>query len=191
MPRPLAVLVALGISAFAPAAHAGFLGAQMTVTYEYPDLGTFYSEASFAPSTFTVTDGPGFETVGTVEGATTLPVQFTDSTLTITLNTRLTDPTWLVAAFNGVVFSSSAPLGVVGATVEASTTLAGFDDSRVSFTAADIRIDWNGLTYQDGDQVMIRFAFAPAVPEPAGVCSLALGCIGGLAAARFRRRRAA
>lgn len=189
MQRLFSSLAAMGLIALATPAEAGFLGTQMSATYEYPALGTPYPDASFAPSSFTVTDDPGFETIGDVEGVTSLPVQFTDSTLTITLNTTLTNPTWNNTAFNGIVFESVGPLGILGATVNAgATTLVGFDDSRVGFSVDRVTINWAGLTYHDGDQVVVEFTFAPAVPEPTSLVTLGLGCV-GLLAVRLRRRR--
>ncbi|MDG3007058.1 PEP-CTERM sorting domain-containing protein [Paludisphaera mucosa] len=186
MHRTLFALAALGLLASAPA-EAGFLGAEMSASYRYPDVSTVYGSAAFTPATFTVTDGPGVETTGLVENVTSLPVQFTDSTLTITLNTTLTNPTWTATDFNGILFALTGPgsLGIVAATVDPSTTLAGFGDSRVTFTDSTIGINWQGLTYHDGEQVVVRFTFA--VPEPTSIVTLGVGCV-GLIAAGLRRR---
>ncbi len=166
-------------------AEAGLLGKTLDAVYYYPDLGTPYSQASFTPSSFVV--GPGQETVGDVEGVTQLLTDFSDTMLTITLTTTLTTPTWSVAPFNGIVFTSPGLLGIIGASVDPATTMAGFDDSRVSFNADQILVDWNGLSYVDGTVVKIDFEFA-AVPEPASLTLLGAALTGmGWA---FRRRRA-
>lgn len=160
----------------------------MDAVYDFPDLASPYGDASFSPPSFAV--GAGVETVGDVEGVTTLSVDFTASRLTIVLNTTLTNPTWTGAAFNGPLFTLLSPgtLGITGATVDASTTLAGFDAGRVTFSDSQIGINWNGLSYLDGQQVVVDFTF---VPEPSSVVTLGVGCALPLLAIRRRRRRLA
>ena len=94
---------------------------------------------------------------------TQLLVDFSDNALTITLQTSLSSPTWNTAPFNGIVFTSPGPLGIAGATVDPTTTMTGFDNSRVSFDADQIFVNWNGLSYVNGTVVKIDFA---PVPEP-------------------------
>ena len=89
MRKSFALLTVMAMSSLASNAEAGFLGKGMSATYMTPDLATVYPFASFSPATFTVTDDPGFETIGIVEGVTSLPVQFTDDTLTIQLSSTL------------------------------------------------------------------------------------------------------
>lgn len=194
MRKFLALLAAASLSSLSTNAEAGFLGRELSAAYKTPNLGTTYPFASFTPPTFTVTDSPGFETTGEVEGVTTLPVQFTDNTLTIQLFSTLPpDPKWNAADFNGILFQLIGPgsLGILSATVDASTTLVGFDASRVLITDTSIGINWENLTYKSaGDQVVINFTFAPAaVPEPS---SLAMAAIGGAAllGCGLRRRSA-
>jgi hypothetical protein len=167
-------------------AEAGLLGKQLDAVYYAPDLGTPYANAGFTPPSFVV--GPGQETDGVVEGVTHLLVDFDDTTLTVTLTTTLTAPTWNSAPFNGIVFTSPGLLGIAGATVDPATTMAGFDDSRVSFNADQILVNWNGLSYVDGTVVKIDFEFA-AVPEPASLALLGAALAGmGLARRRFSAR---
>jgi hypothetical protein len=169
-------------------AEAGLLGKTLDAVYYYPDASTAYSFAAFSPVSFVV--GAGQETVGDVEGVTQLLTDFTDTTLTITLQTVLIGPTWNTVAFNGPIFTSPGPLGITGASVDPATTMAGFDNSRVSFTGNQILINWNGLSYIDGTVVKVDFAFA-AVPEPASLALLATALTGiGLASIPAGRRRA-
>ena len=128
----------------------------------------------------------GQETVGDVEGVTQLLVDFSDSALTIALQTTLSTPNWNSAAFNGIVFTSPGPLGITGAVVDPATTMTGFDDSRVGFNADQIFINWNGLSYVNGTVVKVDFA---PVPEPATMAVLGAGLL-GLAAVRRRNPRA-
>lgn len=167
-------------------AHAGFIGTQMDVGYYYPDTSSPYANAVFTPSNFTV--GPGQETNGDVEGVTNLLVDFSDSVLTITLDTTLADPTWGSSSFNGVIFTAANALGINSALVDPSTSLAGFDNSRVSYSDYQILINWQGLSYINGSTVTINFTSVSAVPEPGTLALLGLG-ITGLAWVRRRKNQ--
>ena len=183
----LGLLLGVTAGAVLPATpgRADLLGQGLTASYRYPDLATSYAQSSWSPASFTVGAGP--ETVGDIEGVTTISADFSAATLSLVLNTVLPSPTWTGTSFNGPVFTAAAPLGITGATVIAGgTTMAGFDDSRVTVTANEIQVNWGGLSYVDGTAVAIRFTFA-AVPEPAALALLATGLLGlGLAGRRGR-----
>lgn len=177
--------LAAGLLAGPGTASAGLLGQEFTAGYYYPDSNTPYAFGSFTPATFTV--GAGIEANGNVEDVTFLPVDFTDDTLTVVLNTILSNPTWNVVPFSGPIFTATLPHGIASASVDPATTMAGFDDTRVSFDATRILLNWNGLSYVDGQQVVVNFTFAPdVVPEPALATLLALGLV---AVGATRRRR--
>lgn len=186
MNRTLRVAGAALIAAsVAGTAHASLLGKEMEATYRFPDLGSVYAFAPWSPPTFTV--GAGTETTGNVENVTWLVTDFTATSLLLTFDTVLTNPTWNAAAFNGPVFSlTSGTLGIVSANVDGTTTMAGFDDSRVTVTDTEIRLDWNGLSYVDGTTIAISFTFdGTAVPEPGALALLAFA-LGGLIIASRR-----
>jgi hypothetical protein len=172
--------IVLGISGVA---HAGFLGTQMDVGYFTPNTSSPYAPAVFTPSNFTV--GAGQETIGNVEGVTNLFIDFTDNTLSITFGTILTSPTWNANDFNGVIFTAISPLDIESLLVIASTTMSGFDNSRVSFTDNQILLNWQGLSYVDGTTLNINFTSASAVPVPGTLALIGLGVV-GLA---WRRRK--
>ena len=184
MSSPLALLLSSLVALLmvaSPVQALGLGGLGMDVGYYLPDTSTVYPLAVFTQPSFVV--GPGQETDGNVEDVTHLLVDFSDDMLSIDLDTVLDCPTWGSAAFNGLIFTSFLPHAIASATVDDSTTMAGFDDSRISFTDNQILVNWAGLSYVDGTTVKINFTF---VPEP-GV-ALLLGCgLIGLAFAGSKR----
>jgi hypothetical protein len=180
--RSLFVAGLLTISA-AGNAHAGLINTTLTATYQFPALAAVYPLSSWSPPTFVV--GAGQETDGNIEGVTHLLVNFSNASLTITLDTVLANPTWNTAAFNGPLFTSVLPLDIASASVDAVTTMAGFDASRVSFDANNIAINWDGLGYVDGTVVQVDFVLAAAA-EPVSISMFGLGLVGLIAARRNR-----
>jgi hypothetical protein len=171
-----------GIVCLAPPAAASLIGAHFDAVYYHPDTATPYASASFTPISFVI--GAGQETDGLVEEVTHLLVDFGADTLMVDFDTTLVFPTWNDTAFNGVIFTADLPHDIATATVDPSTTMVGFDDTRVSITTDQILLDWAGLPYVDGEVVKLNFTF---VPEPG--TGVLVGC-GLLALARARRRHA-
>jgi hypothetical protein len=165
-----------GLAPLSNQAYADLMGETFDVAYRYPNGWTEYDRASFEPPTFVV--GSGQETSGSIEGGvTTIDVDFTGTTLSIVLDTLLSNPAWNGATFNGLMFTLH-PLNhyIATAQVGAGTTLAGFDDSRVTFTDDQIGINWQGLSYTDGSSVEIDFTFNPVpVPEPSTLALVVIG----------------
>jgi hypothetical protein len=155
------------------AAHAGFIGTQMDVGYYTPDTVSPYASAVFTAPSFTV--GVGQETIGDIEGVTNLFIDVTDNMLSVTFGTILSNPTWNANNFNGVIFTATSPLNIRSMLVDASTTMAGFDNSRLSYKDHQILLNWQGLSYVDGTKVNINFTSASAVPEPGTLALLGLG----------------
>lgn len=179
------VAAAAAVLATSVTARAGFDGTTFGVYYAVPTAGSQYAGATAAPSTFAV--GVGVESVVSVEGVTTIAIDFSDNSLDLRLGTVLNNPTWSQAPFNGLVFDLQAggPINFTSATIGSGTTMAGFDLSRVSFSSSQITINWNGLSYADGTEVIVNFA--AQVPEPQTYVLLIAG-LGAMALARRRRQ---
>ncbi|MFT3803240.1 MAG: PEP-CTERM sorting domain-containing protein [Burkholderiaceae bacterium] len=169
-------------SLFSGSVFAGLVGTTFDVAYYLPDSSSIYADASFSPPTFTV--GPGVETIGDVEGVTFLHLDLTDTGITVDFETRLSNPTWLNAPFNGIILTATGPLGVTDPMVDIST-LSGFDGSRVSIDGNRILLNWSGLSYVNGNTFTVSFADVPvSVPEPGSLALLGLG----FALVTWRRR---
>jgi hypothetical protein len=185
----LATLAVLGVLP-AQAAHAALIGAAISETYYYPTDAAAYAGATYAPQNFVVAAGQ--ESVINIENVTDIHVDFAASSLALLLNTTLSGPTWgSIGTYNGPIFSGSAISGITGVSVNGSSTLAGFDNSRVSIVGDDLRIDWGGLSYTNGTVLNLDFTFARdgtgAVPEPATWAMMIVGF--GLVGVASRRRR--
>lgn len=187
--KALKLIVSACALTMATASHAGLVGKTFDTYYAFPDIDTPYGFATATPATFVV--GAGVETTFEVEDVTSISADFSDSALTLVLNTSLNQPTWNATSFNGLVFDLAAggPLDIVSAAVDPGTTMAGFDASRVVFDAGRIGINWAGLSYVDGTTVTVNFT--SAVPEPSTWALFVLGGILMLAARREPPRRAA
>ena len=175
---------AFALAGFAPASAATLVGDQLSVSYRYPDVNTVYPPSTAAPSTFIV--GPGVESVVDVEGVTDIAVDFGARSLMIDFSTVLDNPTWAGSAYNGLLFQGMGAAKIVGATVT-STTMAGFDDSRLYFSGGDFGLDWQGLSYTTGTNITVDLTLAGGVPEPATWAMLLVGFAAVGAAARRRQ----
>jgi PEP-CTERM motif-containing protein len=155
--------------------------------YYFPDVATPYLNQTFASlDTFVI--GSGEEEEVTIEHVTTFKIDFGADDLSVLINTVLESPTFNDTPFNGLIFTSPGFLGLASATVDAATTLGYFDDSRVALDGDQLRLNFSGLDYSDGDLVKLDFTGkAGAVPEPGTWAMMLLGF--GAAGSALRRRR--
>ncbi len=96
------------------------------------------------------------------------------------------------ASFNGYVFQaiSAALPGFGGISVDAATTLAGFDASRLSYDSKTFDINVSGLSAGVGTVLKLDVQPAATTPEPSSLILTACGLVGLAGLARNRRRPA-
>jgi hypothetical protein len=175
-----AAVIALAALA-APEARAATLdGMTLSAVYLYPDAGTVYSDA-IETGPFTV--GAGVDASIDVEGVTDILLDFAANALTVTFNTKLTNPTWVNSSFNGLQLSLLSGTAFTGFS-HTGGSIAPFG---TSFDASNLFITWPGVSYVDGSTMNFDVAVAP-VPLPATLPFLAAGMAGF---ALLRRRRTA
>jgi hypothetical protein len=176
-------LAALAAGVAQPALAGTFDGTTLHTRYLYPEQGSIYQD--FGDITVS---GDTLLAAGLGTGGVDLHAN--GSNLNATFNNGASS--WNSASFNGfVVFDDTDSLSAItSVTINSSTTLGGFDSSRVTFDADHIFVNWQGLAFHDGDIVSLAVN-SGAVPEPASWAMMlgGFGLVGG--AMRSRRKAAA
>ncbi|MEO8122839.1 MAG: PEPxxWA-CTERM sorting domain-containing protein [Burkholderiales bacterium] len=165
-------LVAVGMLAVSGAAQAGFDGNTISADYLYSDIGTVYQALGSA----VVGAGVEFSSFG-------ISLDLSDTQITMS---RPGEITFLPGTFNGWRFydaTDNLP-AITGVTVNGATTISGFDNSRVSFDADHVWVNFVDLADANDFYAVVDVAFA--VPEPAtwAMMLAGLGMVGALAARR-------
>ncbi|MEO7494776.1 MAG: PEP-CTERM sorting domain-containing protein [Massilia sp.] len=126
--------------------------------------------------------GAGIEFLGNLSGSeiTYFDVDLSNAGITLTYHTNVT---WSGASFNGVKLTDLTkafdPLTFV------SSTNAAFTAANFSVAGNVASFNWQGISFNNGDQIVI--SAASAVPEPRTV-SLMLACLAILAFVSRRRK---
>ena len=173
----VAATVAATVSA-TPAHAASFLGSTVDVTYYLPDSSTPYPGSS---GDYVV--GAGVE-VPNLVGEVSLDI----SASSILVN-FFREATFSNYAFNGWVLSdqSNNLAAITGVTINPASTLGGFNQSNVSWSADSISVNWSGLSFTSETILLLDVTFAStAVPEPG---TWAMMLIGFGAMGLYLRRR--
>ena len=169
----LAFTAGLAVLAHAPAHAQGLNGQMVNVTILYPNKATVY-------------ENEGTQTV-TATGATFLD-KYGNTTTTVTpgqvVFTCTSSGTFSPATFNGfqIAETGGAPATITGVSLNPSSSLAGFDASRISFDTKDVFANVQGLSFVQGQNVTLDLSFLPptpaAVPEPSATLTFALAALG-------------
>jgi hypothetical protein len=164
---------ALTCSLFAmPVSAATFLGDEFEGSYRYPHLENATvngGQVVVAPSAqFTFVTGNINPTA--VISASNVLITFAG------------DGKYKLADFNGILLKNLSNSNIAGLSLNASSTVPGFDQSRLSFSSDSLFFNFAGLAFRANDQISANVAFAEtAVPEPGtwALMLLGLGLIGG------------
>ena len=170
----------------ATSAHADqFTGQSVDQVYDYPLLGTAYYDPGFTTVNPT---GPTFTTTYTPTDnwATTT---FTVTQIIVTYDATSSWVPVLAGFFNGIDWQFPG-LTILSATLDASTS-ANFAGAAVTDNSSNVFINWQGIGFVPGNQVVIDVTTqspTPA-PEPATIALLAAGLL-GFGAARRKKSQA-
>lgn len=165
------------------AAAQGLSGQAVQLTFRTPNTSTIF----FSDGTQTVM--PNGTTFNDQNSITTF---VTPTQIRFTNGTAATHGFGGGGAFNGYALSETgtSPATITNVTLDASSTLPGFNAGDLSFDAGDVFADFQGLAFAPGQNVTLDLTFAP-VPEASTMVSLglllALG-LGGVIAAGRRKK---
>ena len=161
MLRPVKLLAiaatVLAVALTGPSHAATLIGDSINAEYDYPTTGTVYSSSTVSVDPFQV--GAGEESVISIEGVTFLHIDFSASSLIITLDTTLADPIWNSVSQNGPAFSilSGNAFPAIYSVVSSNAgPISAFLSSGTLF------VNWAGMQYHNGDIVTVTFASGDA-----------------------------
>ena len=133
----------------------GFEGKPVDVTYIFPTSSEVYFVEG---NDVIVGDGVEVPASSTHNGYGSVDVS--DDRVLITFESN-PSRTWTDSSFNGPNFRRGGNVSdIVGVDILQNGNNAGLDDSRITFDAENIYINWHGLSFQEGDQVELLVHFA-------------------------------
>jgi len=174
----LAFTAGLAVLAHAPAHAQGLNGQMVNVTILYPNKATVYEDEG------TKTVASAGTTFLDTHGNTTTTVTPGQVVFTFTATGTFGKATFGEDAFNGfrIAETGGAPATITGVSLDSSSSLSGFDASRISFDTKDVFANVQGLSFVQGQNVTLDLSFLPptpaAVPEPSATLTFALAALG-------------
>lgn len=138
----------------AGSALAGVAGDSVKVMYFYPDVNAAYTDFGTA-----VIASGGTDFVDP-RGAFTL--RLTDSQIIVTdFNFSAF---WLPASFNGLIVTNLSERFPSELSIDPATTMSGFGAGNVALFDNELRINWQGLSFDPGTRVVINLGVVPELP---------------------------
>ena len=162
-----ALLALLFLLAIGQVAFADILGDTVEIQFLFPDMHTQF----------------GLSATGVVTNSGVSLNLFDNQLVTVFADhvdmVGLRDSNFQTAAFNGVsVQDLTNPNAFGSASVDASTTVVGFDDSRVSIVGGLLYINYEGLTTPMDSLARVDFSGQTSTPEPGSFILLGSGLLG-------------
>lgn len=162
-----------------PASAATFIGDSFEGSYRFPRLQRATIEGGNA-----VISPVGQFTFLT--GRINPTARISESNVLITF---AGDGTYKSAEFNGILLRNLSRSNIAGFLLDPSTTLSGFDQSRLSFTPDSLLFNFEGLSIRAVERVSAKVLFVTtSVPEPTAWTFMILG-FGAMGFALRRRSK--
>ncbi len=179
MVQRIAVVFLFVFAAAAQAKAASLLGSTVRITGERYEIGT----VEVGP--LDVVAGGGLEVPGNFWGI--YSIDLTDTSILFNFPGTCCGG-FSGGTFNGIhFFDLNGTIGDFTSVTIATSNVAGFNSSRISFDANNIYVNYQSLNPNPTDFVLLNVATASAVPEPASWLLIPTGILGVITARRRAR----